>query len=116
MMTPPMTPAATPQPKQRASAVVGTAVAARATAAAAARAVSVLVICPSIFPFRGWGGDRPIPTADSQRVPSYGLLEPTGRNPGNLLPGARARPYCPAQAKMPDGFPSGISFGGVSRC
>src|SRR6202035_3790428 len=84
MMTPPMTPAATPQPKQRASAVVGTAVAARATAAAAARAVSVLVICPSIFPFRGWGGDRPIPTADSQRVPSYGLLEPTGRNPGNL--------------------------------
>src|ERR1700733_1291573 len=106
-MTPPTTPAPTAQPKQRASAVVGTAKVAKATAEAAARAVSVFVIC---VPFRWWR------SADTERgFAARAILRATGTKRkearqfvGNLLRPTEAPTYCPAQARMPDGFPSGI--------
>src|SRR5579883_67466 len=58
----------------------------------------------------GWLAARPIPNTDSQPVPSYGLLEPKGRKPGNWVGNLLRAPGCSAQTQMPDGFPPGIHF------
>src|ERR1051326_5354261 len=69
---PPITPAPTAQPTQRASAVVGTAIEASAITPAAAKAVKVFCILslPSCLVAIG-----PLPNADSQRHPCQVLLE-----------------------------------------
>src|SRR5205807_7857829 len=78
---PPMMPAPTPQPRQPASAVVGTAMVARAIAPAAAKAVKVLCILSLVL----WGGDRP---STESGFAAQSILRATGiegdSSPGNL--------------------------------